>query len=74
MKAAKKHFDKQYETYRNLENNPAIPLDIREFIFKVMESYAKEHEDKALSDFAVWLDSEDWQSMLIEYDTYIKEQ
>ncbi len=44
--SAKQVFDNAYEFYRNMENNPAIPLEARELIFSVMHVFATLHAQR----------------------------
>ncbi len=39
-KISKEVFDKYYEIYRNLERNPAIPVEARGMIYVAMSEYA----------------------------------
>jgi hypothetical protein len=64
MKTAKELFDKRYEYYRNIERNPPIPVESREFIFNTMEEYAREFKIKGiLRRFIKWYNMGYEQSM-----------
>ncbi len=70
-KTAKQIFDRWYESYRNIENMPPIPLEARSVIFRAMKEYA---EQQSSNPPAGEVSEEEIREILNEYKKFSNER